>query len=195
MSLDQLDTLLERIKVHCPFFMKGYDKAREKLQKKEWYKVLINYDFLDVNKELDAFLANNPSATPTVYELVNGISKISNKQVGDDELIFCTICKKRVPLKNYKNHYRRCLSQSYLENLALKYYGTKLDKEKLNKLSDEEFDSFYYDSCKKILPKLLDPREIYRLKSIIEISEGKELNLNYDEFIGKININKNERRN
>ena len=42
MSLEQIDILLSRIKVHRPFFMKDMKKDDQVLLKKEWYKILIN---------------------------------------------------------------------------------------------------------------------------------------------------------
>lgn len=191
MNLDQIDNLLARIKVHCPFFMKDYDKEDEKLLKKEWYKVLINYDSNDVNKSLDEFLQTNHGNQPTVYELVDGLTKKGNKiATFDDPVIRCPDCNLKLRSKEYRLHHNRHLSISYLSKMALKYSNINLDKHRLLKMDDSEFDKYYWSCCYSLISKINDPVEKHLLENAILTHEGKKPNLNFDEILKQTNINK-----
>ena len=185
MSLEQVDMLLDRIKVHYPFFMKDFDKKQESLLKKEWYKVLINYDNIDVNRALDIFLKGTKGSSPAVYELVNSLSKISDKVVNDDITVFCTICKSRTSLQNYQNHYKRCLSIDFLSRLAFKYSKVKLRKEELYKMNDGDFETFYWDCCRSLIKSVDSENLRHLLENSINAHEGKELNLNFQYTISE----------
>lgn len=191
MNLDQIDNLLARIKIHCPFFMKGYDQDDKKLLKKEWYKVLINYDNNDVNKALDDFFQSN-KGTPTVYELVSDLTKKGNKiATYDDPVIHCPNCGIKLRSKEYGEHHNRHLSIAYLSKMALKYSNINLDKQRLLKMNDSEFEKYYWECCYSLLSKIDNPIEKHLLENAILTHEGNRPNLNLEKILKNININKN----
>lgn len=193
MNLDQIDTLLARIKIHRPFFMKDMKKEEQILLKKEWYKVLINYDNVEVNSELDEYLKDpsNDNKIPAVYNLVSNLKKISNKNVDYEPRVYCKICNANISLKNYQKHYDRCSSIEYLSKMALKYLNMKLRKEELRSLSDEEFEKLYWECCNSLLKRIDNPIELHFLKNSIAAHEGKELDLDLSMIV---NVYSNEKK-
>lgn len=192
MNLDQIDTLLARIKIHRPYFMKDMKKDEQILLKKEWYKVLINYDNVEVNSELDEYLKDpsNDNKIPAVYNLVSNLKKISNKNVDYEPRVYCKICNANIGLKNYQKHHDRCSSIEYLSKMALKYLNMKLRKEELRSLSDEEFEKFYWECCNSLLKRIENPIELHFLKNSIAAHEGKELNLDLSMIINAYSTEK-----
>lgn len=192
MNLDQIDTLLARIKIHRPYFMKDMKKEEQILLKKEWYKVLINYDNSEVNFELDEYLKDpsNDSKIPAVYNLVSNLKKIANKNVDYEPRVYCKICNANIGLKNYQKHYDRCSSIEYLSKMAFKYLNMKLRKEELRRLSDEEFEKLYWECCNSLLKRIENPIELHFLKNSIAAHEGKELNLDLSMIINAYSTEK-----
>ena len=192
MSLEQIDVLLSRIKVHRPFFMKDMKKDDQVLLKKEWYKILINYDNIEVNEELDKYFSDldNDNKNPTVYSLISNLSKVSDKQINDDVRVYCKICNANIGLKNYQKHYDRCSSIEYLSKMAFKYLNMKLRKEELRSLSDEEFEKLYWECCNSLLKRIENPIELHFLKNSIAAHEGKELNLDLSMIINAYSTEK-----
>ena len=192
MNLDQIDTLLARIKIHRPYFMKDMKKEEQILLKKEWYKVLINYDNVEVNSELDEYLKDpsNDNKIPAVYNLVSNLKKISNKNVDYEPRIYCKICNANISLKNYQKHYDRCSSIEYLSKMAFKYLNMKLRKEELRNLSEEDFEKLYWECCNSLLKRIDNPVELHFLKNSIAAHEGKELDLDLSMIINAYSTEK-----
>ena len=185
MSLEQIDVLLSRIKVHRPFFMKDMKKDDQVLLKKEWYKILINYDNIEVNEELDKYFSDldNDNKNPTVYSLISNLSKVSDKQINDDVRVYCQICGADINLKNYQEHYDHCSSIEYLSKMAFKYLNMKLRKDDLRNLNNKDFEKLYWDCCNCLLKKIEDPIELHFLKNSIAAHEGQEINLDLGQII------------
>ncbi len=192
MNLEQIDDLLARIKIHRPYFMKDMKKEEQILLKKEWYKVLINYDNSEVNFELNEYLKDpsNDSKIPAVYNLVSNLKKIANKNVDYEPRVYCKICNANIGLKNYQKHHDRCSSIEYLSKMALKYLNMKLRKEELRNLSDEEFEKLYWECCNSLLKRIENPIELHFLKNSIAAHEGKELNLDLSMIINAYSTEK-----
>ena len=185
MNLEQIDDLLARIKIHRPYFMKDMKKDEQILLKKEWYKVLINYDNVEVNSELDEYLKDpsNDNKIPAVYNLVSNLKKISNKNVDYEPRVYCKICNANISLKNYQKHYDRCSSIEYLSKMAFKYLNMKLRKEELRNLSEEYFEKLYWECCNSLLKRIDNPVELHFLKNSIAAHEGKELDLDLSMIV------------
>lgn len=192
MNLEQIDDLLARIKIHRPFFMKDMKKEEQILLKKEWYKVLINYDNSEVNFELDEYLKDpsNDSKIPAVYNLISNLKKIANKNVDYEPRVYCKICNANIGLKNYQKHHDRCSSIEYLSKMSFKYLNMKLRKEELRRLSDEEFEKLYWECCNSLLKRIENPIELHFLKNSIAAHEGKELDLDLSMIINAYSTEK-----
>ena len=190
MTIEQVDSLISRIKIYRPFFCSNQDKNSIMKLKKDWYKVLVNYDNEDVNKALEEFVhVDDKNTIPAVMTLVSGLTKISNKDISDI-FIECRICRHKIRLKNYDPHYEKCSSIDYLSRMAFKYSNINLDVDKLYQLDDENFEKFYWSCCRSLLTKIDNEAELYFLKNAIEVHDGKKPLMSFHEVLKSMNRKK-----
>lgn len=128
----------------------------------EWFRVLANYDYADVDENLDDFFKEETTKVPDPYQLIRGLKTIEQKNRRSNTYIYCDVCKK--PLEVYVNgskmdrteadsHMSRCRSVRYLKQIYPKYIGREIDKETekdLKNMNQYKFDETYYLILKKV---------------------------------------------
>jgi hypothetical protein len=181
MKLNKLEVkdLLERIKQHYQEFIVDDFKLDE------WYSELQYYDAVDVHKKLEEHMRGDyGNSIPKLYFLTRYLIKEQDKSKYDKTglTVRCDLCGKIVGYSNYKNHHDRCESIDYLNNNSLKFYGREVEKDILYRMTDEKFDSYYWNCCYKIYEKLEDGLEKRVLKNALLSHEGKDVVETFDKL-------------
>lgn len=176
MTIAEVKQLVDKIKIHRPTFGGQFDKSGMDKLKLEWFKVLEEYDYPDVNKKLDDFLrdGDNFGRYPDVYYLIRYLKKHNEKSSLGDPNVRCQLCRKVIKYSEYQTHYERCSSVNYLYNMSLEYFNQELNKDKLMSADKKTFDEYYWSFKKKLLPKIDDPRQKHLLENSILTYEGKK---------------------
>ena len=113
---------------------------------KQWYEILYQYDFEDVNKRLHECMAMEQFQfqPPTLDYLIRDLRKIQDKVDFTKPVYWCSICNRCFNDKQvYQKHFDRCSSVRYILKQTKKYFGKELDKRSLYTMQDEEFDLKY----------------------------------------------------
>ena len=125
----------------------------------EWYRVLQNYDFEDVDNSLTKYLGEeyNDGKYPTAYELTRHLTKCIEIIRVDYEMN-CPICNRLMLRSQFDKHFDRCSSVDYIYRNYKKYFNKEIDKGALWKLSDVEFGQRYWKFCESLveIPELSD---------------------------------------
>lgn len=183
MTVEQVDKLLHRIKLHKPNFMYNFTSQQERELKEIWCDVLWDYDAEKVNNRLDEFLAdiNNNSKNVTVYNLVDGLSK---KTYSDRDIyVKCRVCNDRVNIKQYDQHLVKCNSIDYLRSQLKKFSMKVYSRQELLKLSDEDFDKLYWDLLKVFKVKTENQAEQHLINNALRTHYGQAPNLDLEDVI------------
>lgn len=150
MTRIQVKDFMERIKLHYQEFV--IDEKRVE----EWYKMLKDYDEIEVNEKLNEHLDNEQYGhlIPKVAFLVKYLTKISDKQKYNTENIKvkCNLCGATTSYSAFEKHLTRCNSVEYLNQQSLRLYEKEIDKEKYRNLDEETFNKIY----DKVLMKILE---------------------------------------
>ena len=152
MERKQVMDILDKIQVYRQSFLVTQALI------KEWSKILEPYDYEDVNKKLDDYFkdGNNFGKYPDVYYLTQYLK--TQKQKQDDLFlhVHCQYCRNKIKYSEYAKHYERCISCTYLIEMSDLYFNKTLNREKLLNASQEQFDKYYWDFCKKLYDVLPD---------------------------------------
>ncbi len=176
MTLNEVSDIVDKIKVHRPNFCYGYSREKADKLKLEWYRVLEDYECHDVDKKLDEYLKseNNQGRYPDAFYLIKYLKTQTEKAMTSKNYVRCSSCGKVVDLKQYEKHHDRCLSIEYLCKMSRNYFQKNLDKEKLFKLSDAEFEEKYWKFCEKLYDVMEEGLSKYCLKNAILTHYGEE---------------------
>lgn len=152
MNRKQVTDLLEKIQAFRQSFFITDAVIRQ------WLEVLKEYDYEDVDKALDKYFKNgdNFGKYPDVYYLTKYLTKHDEKLKVGVNYIRCQNCQRIVELTEYNRHLDRCNSIEYLCDMSEKYYQKHLNKEKLFKMSDGEFEKGYWSFCEKLYEVMED---------------------------------------
>ena len=139
MTKTEVTEFLQRMKTEYPFL-----QIKEKYVLEEWYKALKPYDAYDVNLKLDEHLNGNYKHTmPTPSFITKYLKTPEEKAKNNKNLcIYCNLCKKPMTLKQYDDHYSRCLSEEFLIQ-KLKKRGKDFTHNDFDEISEVEFDGLY----------------------------------------------------
>ena len=163
MTIQETNSFLKRIKQHYQDFIIDSTKVEE------WYKVLKDYSYEDVNKKLEEHLRseNFGNQIPKVYFLTKYLTKEKDKikSKADSLLVRCSLCGKVIKYSEYQNHIDRCNSVEYLNLQSKKMFGKEINKDKYREMDDEQFDSIYNRVLEKILQTSNDKEEIERINN------------------------------
>ena len=147
MERKDVQTILKRIKTnYSDFVLDDYTTS-------EWYKELKDYDLEDVMDKLEQHFRSEQygSQPPKVYFLTKYLVKTKDKNKNENIKVYCPICKGIVDLKEFNEHYDRCLSVEYLNDNNIKYFQKEVDKEKYRQMGEQEFRIKYNKFCEYIL--------------------------------------------
>lgn len=122
---------------------------------KEWSSVLSEYDYADVNENLDILLADKVFlyVPPKLMTIVSGLIKKFNKVDFNKIVYFCQFCKRPFnSIEEMHVHEDRCSAIRYIEKKSKKYNWdfNNQRKAQLYKMTDSEFDKFYNNFLKTI---------------------------------------------
>ena len=149
---------------------------------KEWSSVLSEYDYDDVNRNLDNLLSDKVFlyVPPKLMTMVSGLTK-KYKKVDFNKLIhFCKFCKR--PFNNINechSHEDRCSAINYIESKSKKYNWdfTSQKKAMLYQMTDSDFDKFYNTFLKSVQTITISDTEKKMIENIFnppKIREAKE---------------------
>lgn len=160
MTIEETSALADKIKMYRPYFGGHLDKKGYKSLVREWNRVLEEYDFQDIDRQLDEFLSNgdNMDKLPDVYQLRKYCVK-SRDKTENKVFLQCTHCGKWKRQENWEHHMNRCRSVMYLRILYTRYFQKEIDIEPLYKMSQEEFDEKYYTSMKLAYPLMQNDKD------------------------------------
>lgn len=154
----------------------------------EWNRVLEQYDYGDVDQKLDEYFKNgdNFGRYPDVYYLIKYLKKHDEKLKVGVNYVRCQNCQQTVELSEYDRHFDRCSSIEYLCSMSEKYYQKHLDKEKLVKMANEEFEKGYWSFCEKLYEIMDDKNFKHTLKNSILSHNGFKPELDLGEIIKEV---------
>ena len=152
MTLSKAEEVLENIKAHYQSFSITEGVV------KEWYKVLVHYDFNDVIESLvDHLESDNYKETPQVYRLVKYLNteeeKKNQKENNMKYKVCCNLCENWMNINEYEEHYGRCLDIEYLIRASEKV-GKPMTRRELSKLSQNQIQALYDKYPAKINKKM-----------------------------------------
>lgn len=160
MTKQEVVTFLERIKANYQSF------SQEGYVLNEWYERLKDYDKEDVYKKFDEHLQGDlNSQIPKIHFLTRYLKKTSEKGKSNDYRVICSVCKKVLPLSEYQKHMERHNSIEYMKIHS--YMFKTFDEEKMLKIPDDAFTTFYDQWIEKLYDHLTKKEE----KSQSEIEE------------------------
>lgn len=175
MTIEETTKVVDKIKIYRPSFGNQFDKVGLHNLKVEWFRVLEPYDYEDVDKKLDDFFKNgdNFGKYPDVYYLIKYLKKHDEKLKTGVNYVRCQLCNTPIDIQEYNEHYNRCSSVDYLFRMSNKYYNVKLNKEKMMKSPQKEFENYYWNFCEKVVEVLEDGLEKHVLTNAILTHYGK----------------------
>lgn len=149
---------------------------------KEWSSVLSEYDYEDVDKNLDTLLSDKTFlyVPPKLMTIVSGLIKKHKKVDFTKMTYYCKFCKRAFNnLDECHDHEDRCSAIDYIESKSKKYNWdfTKQKKAMLYQMTDNDFDNFYNNflrSVQKITMSDIEKRMIENIFNPPKIREAKE---------------------
>lgn len=180
MTRDEAIKIVDKVKVYRQTFNATVPVYQE------WFKVLEPYDYEDVDRKLDDYFRNgdNFGKYPDAYYLTKYLKKHDEKLQQGHMYVRCQVCGKTIDYASYDEHFNRCSSVDYLDRMASKHYGKKVDKEKLMKMSQQDFDTYYWKICESIKGKSDSVNLEHALENAILTHKGEKPNLNLSQIMG-----------
>ncbi len=190
MSIDDVSKIVDKVRIYRTSFGSQFDKAGLSKLKVEWHRVLEPYDYDDVNRKLDEFFkdGNNYAKYPDPYGLVKFLTKHADKLKIGHQYVRCNLCGSLIDYEYYDTHYDRCSSVNYIYKMSLKYFGKKLNKEKMMEADKKLFEDYYLNFCQNLLPIVNSGIEKHLIENTIRILQGKEPSTDFKEVRMELNL-------
>lgn len=185
MTIDETKKVIQKIKTFRPFFQTGNSSSEEINFRKEWHRVLGSYDYEDVDRKLNEYFkdGDNVGRIPDVYYLVRYLKSSTDKRQSDGIWIRCNLCGEEIADKHFDRHFDRCSSVNYIYKKTQEIFNQKIDKSKLFKMTQEEFDRRYLCFLQQVKEKTTDEEEKNRVEKIIRMLNGEKVNLTLEEMM------------
>lgn len=185
MTIDETKKVIQKIKTFRPFFQTGNSSSEEINFRKEWHRVLESYDYEDVDRKLNEYFkdGDNVGRIPDAYYLVKFLKTHEEKQQAGGNWIRCNLCGEEMADSAFLNHFDRCSSVNYIYRKTKEIFNQNIDRTKLYKMSQEEFDRRYLSFLQKIREKTTDAEEQNRVEKIIRMLNGEKVNLTLQEIM------------
>jgi hypothetical protein len=133
MTRNEFNNLFKTIQSEFNDFGGDYD---------EWYKILSNYSYNDVLKNLRNYKGN----TPPIYLTL--IKNLKEEEKIEDWITCCDICKQKIVIHNndmeeYEKHHRKCSKIDFIDRIVFRYKGQHIASVKYYQMSDAELEENY----------------------------------------------------
>lgn len=140
MELQEVKNLVSNIKAYYHYFSLDKDTLPV------WKKKLENYDYEDVLRKLEEHLKGEQSKEiPQLHFLLRGLLTTKQKQQNKGKYVVeCNLCHRWMSIKEYDEHYGKCLDVEYLVNVA---------KTKGEDIKREDIENCRQDVINKLLEK------------------------------------------
>ena len=116
-----------------------------------WYEVLKDYPFLEIDGKLNDYLRTDNDKPPRLNHLTNGVKTIAQKYNSiNNDYVWCNMCQKKMTFKQYEDHYGRCLQVKTLWKKA-KELNKDITREEVEKYSDETLDKLEEKYIEKVV--------------------------------------------
>lgn len=124
-----------------------------------WYETLKDYDLEDAEEHLKDYLKEFPEIAPKPHTFKQGLytHEEKEKMKNTKYTVACNLCGRWLSLKEYDDHYGRCLDIQYLLSVA-KQKGEQYTREDLENCKPAVIDKL----LEKYPPKKLDLNEVYK---------------------------------
>lgn len=183
MTKEESSCIVDKIKVYRQNFL-----TTEAVYK-EWYRILELYDYDDVEKKLDEYFRNgeNFGRYPDAYYLTKFLKKHNEKLKIGVNYVRCQNCQQVVELTEYDGHLDRCNSVEYLCDISEKHYQKCLNKEKLFKMNNAEFEKVYWKFCEQLFDDMDDSDILkHSLKNAILSHYGHQPEYAIEEIVERM---------
>ena len=179
MTKQEVVTFLERIKANYQSFL------QTPYVLEEWYDRLKNYDKEDVYKKFEDHLNGELSSQiPKAHFITRYLTKSSDKGKENNYRVICGNCKKVLLLSEYQKHMERHNSIEYMKIHS--YMFKTFDEEKMLKIPDDAFTTFYDQWIEKLYDHLTkkeeksqsEIEEIQRIENYVMSKAGMEISIN-----------------
>lgn len=179
MTKQEVVTFLERIKANYQSFL------QTPYVLEEWYDRLKDYDKEDVYKKFEDHLNGELSSQiPKAHFITRYLTKSSDKGKKNNYRVICGNCKKVLLLSEYQKHMERHNSIEYMKIHS--YMFKTFDEEKLLKIPDDAFTTFYDQWIEKLYDHLTkkeeksqsEIEEIQRIENYVMSKAGMEISIN-----------------
>lgn len=138
MTKEQASQITKKIKAYYYYF--ELDKDSQKI----WIDKLLPYSFEDVDKKIEEHITGEERQNPPrVQDLIRFLLTEEQKAKSkDDYIVNCNLCGRQMTLKEYDNHYDRCLSIEYLVNIS-KQKGQDITRKEIENCKEEVLNKLY----------------------------------------------------
>ena len=127
---DVLD-ILNKIKTNYQDFLIKEDTLDN------WYEVLKNYSYLDIDGKVNDYLKADSDKPPRLNHLTNGVQTLAQKYNAlNDDFVWCNLCQKKMRFGDYEKHYSRCLQVQTLW-IKSKRLGKEIPRDDLEQFGDD----------------------------------------------------------
>lgn len=118
-----------------------------------WYEELKNYELQDAIDHIKKYVKEFPDTPPKPHTFIKGLLTREQKRQLANEKYFvqCKLCHKWMGMKEYDEHYGRCLDIEYLVNVA-KQKGEKISREELEHCKADILNKLLYKYAPKEKP-------------------------------------------
>lgn len=148
MRKSEVSKLLNKIKgyYNSQFFIDEYVTEA-------WIESLDPYEYEDAEEHIKEYLKECPDIAPKPHTFIKGMLTREQKiQLANEKyFVECNLCHKWMGMKQYEEHYERCLDIEYLVNVA-KQKGEEYTRKDLEQCKLEVIDRL----INKYPPKKVD---------------------------------------
>lgn len=130
-----------------------------------WESELSQYDYDDVLNKFKEYAKNdNYGKIPTLYMLISGLSKTSNKVDFTKQVIYCDLCHRAFNgYEEQLKHKEKCLSIDYVIKQSKKWFNKELTRKELWEMPTQKFEDRYNKLLKYIYEHTIDSEEKKRI--------------------------------
>ena len=138
MTKEQASQITKKIKAYYYFF--ELDKDSQKI----WIDKMLLFAYEDVDKKVEEHIKGEERQNPPrIQDLIRFLMTEQQKQNSkDDYIVNCNLCGREMSLKEYDNHYDRCLSITYLLSQA-KQKGEDITRKDLENCREDVLNRLY----------------------------------------------------
>lgn len=134
--MEKIETasLMKKIKTNYPEFVITDEEVDN------WHEELKKYPYFDIEDKLKEYLKTDNDRPPRLNHLTNGVKTLVQKyDESNNYIVYCNLCNKKMTLREYNNHYGRCLQVQTLWRKS-KNLGKEILREEIEQFGDDILD-------------------------------------------------------